>query len=136
MKTFTVFYAASLICIFPAHAQPFSRVTLDNIQNSETINFTIPREANNLYYRIEASNDSATYEIIGTIRSAGNSVLPKSYHYTLNDKSYKFYRVGIVGMNARLQYSPVIVVLNEALPDAPGNKYQSATTGPAIVKKQ
>ena len=133
MKTFNFFFAFAMICVFPAQGQPFSSVALDNVRNSKVINFTLPRERNVRYYRVEASNDNYDYQIIGTVRSTGNSVLTKSYRYKLYEPGYKYYRVAMVGMDASLQYSAVISTINPTTPGEPAIKGPTILPGQPIV---
>jgi hypothetical protein len=132
MKTLLFLSVFTAACIFSAKGQSFSSVTLENIQNRKIVSFCLPMETNVRYYRVEASNDSITYEIIGTIRSTGNSVLAKRYRYELHEPDYKYYRIGMVGMNAGLQYSQIIRAQKD---ESPMIKTQNAIGGPTIVNK-
>ncbi len=133
MKTLNFFFAFAVICVFPAQGQQaFTSVALGNAGNHKVVCFSLPRETNIKYYRVEASSDSINYEVVGTIRSTGNSVLAKSYRYELYEPAYKYYRIGMVGMNATLQYSAVIKTQDQQLRAVP-TKAQSVIAGPAIV---
>jgi hypothetical protein len=134
MKTISFLLVIAIICVFPAQGQqPFSSVTLGSVQNHEVVSFSIPRETNVKYYRVEASNDSVNYEIIGTVRSTGNSVLAKTYHYELYQTAYKYYRIGMVGMNAGLQYSSIITTQKQGIQVTPPTDPNVFAPGPAIV---
>lgn len=87
--------------------QAISKVSIEMVQNREVISFTVSREVNVRHYRVEASNDNTNFNVIGTVKAAGNSVLARNYHFGLAGFTYKYYRVGVVGMNG-MQYSEVI----------------------------
>ncbi len=104
-----------------AHGQQtFSHLSIDKVQRREVINFSVPRETNVRHYRVEASNDNNNYEVIGTVKAAGNSVLARDYHFDLTGFKYKYYRLGIVGVTS-LQYSPVLS-LPSGVQRAPGSE--------------
>ena len=132
MKTFLFLFVFIMTCIF-TKGQTFSNVTLGSIQDRPVVSFTLSHETNVRYYRIEASNDSISYDFIGTVRSTGNSVLAKSYQYELPGPVYRYYRVVIVCMNANLQYSAVLTAQKKELPEI---EWQNIPTGATIVNKQ
>jgi hypothetical protein len=114
MKTLTTFFLLLVISIADASAQQaFSNVALDNMHNRRVLNFAIPRESNVRHYRIEASNDSLSFSVIATLPSKGNSALSQSYQYDITTYSYKYYRVGMVGMNGSMPYSKVVGTKHE-----------------------
>jgi len=136
MKTLNIFFAFALCGSIVAHGQQtFSNVSVSNKQDHKMISFTLDKETNIRFFRIEASNDNAKYKIIGTVTASGNSVFAKNYRYDLYDTSYQYYRVASVGMDAKLDYSEVItkiVNLKEQAPVAPGKNGNGENT---IVNK-
>ena len=114
-------FALLLNSAFLVSAQEaFTNVSLNVIHDRGVINFTMPREVNVRHYRVEASNDNVSFEVIGTFASKGNSMLARNYKYELLDRSYKYYRIGMVGMNASLQYSAVLTAGTETPHTVPG----------------
>ena len=134
MKTITLILALALNTAFLASGQETLTASLNMIQNREIINFTVPHEVNVRHYRVEASNDNANFEVIGTFASQGNSVMPRNYSYELLDPSYKYYRVGVVGMNATLQYSAVLTPHKEMPNSKPAINPEPLTTESSIVR--
>jgi hypothetical protein len=119
MKQHSILLASAMLLAAHAHAQQaFTRVTMQTSNNRTTISFTLPSEANVYQYRIEGSNDSASYEVLGTVKPSGNSVMAITYSYDLYDLDWKYYRIGKVGMNASQQYSAVITAKPGVAPPA------------------
>ena len=130
MKTRNVLSALFiiLVSIGTAHGQQaFSNISIDNTHDRKMISFTLPKEVNIRLYRVEASNDSISFEVIATIPSKGNSVFPRSYGYDLSAWSYKYYRVGIVEMNGAMPYSMVVS------PKAAPNVQPDMNISPAVI---
>src|ERR1700743_3478481 len=116
MKKFSILCLLIVITLVQARAQgAFSNVSLASRHNINMLCFTLSSEANVLHYRIEASNDNDEFEVIGTLKASGNSVLSKTYSYALSGKEYKYYRIAKVNMNGSLQYSYVISIPKPAL---------------------
>ena len=135
MKTIMLFFAIITGCAIQVSGQAaFTNVSLNMIHDREVVSFTIPHEVNIRQYRVEASNDSLNFDIIGTFPSKGNSVLARNYSYELLDHSYKYYRLGIVGMNASLQYSAVLTPGKEMQHHIPGKKSEPMHTESSIVR--
>ena len=132
MKTLAIFFLFAVLSFFSPKSQSFSSVTLGNVKNHEAISFSLPHETNVSYYRVEASADGANYDIIGTVKSTGNSVFSKSYSYELYSSTYKYYRVAAVCMNARMQYSPVVTAQPQA-PKVPGINRPEVTSDPVVA---
>lgn len=110
MKNIAIIFALAIQFI-AAHAygqRTFTSAALVTKHHDRLISFTLPSEANVTDYRIEAANDTTGFQIIGKVRSTGNSVLAKTYNYTLYQSDYKYYRVCLVAMNGNMIYSPII----------------------------
>jgi hypothetical protein len=117
MKAINIIFLFVMCGIPPAYCQQFfSNVALADAHEHKMICFTLPKEVNVMYYRVEAGNDTNDLDIIGRVTSSGNSMLPKSYHYDLFAPEYKYYRIGIAGMDGSLHYSKLISA-NEGVPD-------------------
>lgn len=124
MKSVIIFlFAVSSAFVSIAQQAAFSNVSIDNNRNEETISFTIPREVNVKYYRVEASNDNITFEVINRVQPQGNTMFAKTYTYNVTAHNYKYYRIGKVQMNGELPYSAVISAKKEApqYQDIPNN---------------
>lgn len=125
MKNMAFFLALAMSVSFTSDGQKnFTSVSTATVQGREFILFMLPCEINVRHYRIEASNDNLKFDIIGTIPSKGGSMLAVSYKYDLAGYSYKYYRVGIVKMDATLPYSCSVASVRNAPgtpvnPDAP-----------------
>jgi len=135
MKKFSILFVLAVIASQVYGQHVFNNVALENTHNRNMISFSLPSEANVTYYRVEASNDSKSFEIVGTVRSSGNSVLSKEYRYELYGVNYKYYRIGRVGMNGSLQYSDVVAAPKPVQP-AEESKLNSANmpAGNAITQ--
>jgi hypothetical protein len=94
--------------------QGFTNAVAAEAHNRHMLSFTVPAEANVAYYRIEASEDNKTFGTIGTVASTGNSVMAKTYQYTLSGHSSKYYRIGKVGVDRNIQYSKVLAPVQAA----------------------
>ncbi len=117
-----------LVSIGTAHGQQaFSNISVDNAHDRKMISFTPAKEVNIRQYRVEASNDSTSFEVIATIPSKGNSVFPRSYGYDVTAWSYKYYRVGIVEMNGAMPYSMIMS------PKAAPNVQPGINISPAVI---
>ena|GEM_PF-6643297 len=99
-------------------------------QGPKTISFTVSREVNVFSYRIEAGNDSVSFDVIGTIRPKGNSMLALSYSYPLYETGFKYYRICKVGMDARTEC--VNLQGQQNMPQ-PGNTAPRQGAGPSTA---
>ncbi len=112
----------------------FSNVSLEMVQKSEVIRFTVSREVNVRHYRIEASNDNVNFDIIGTVKAVGSSIPARNYHFDLAGFNYKYYRVGVVGMDA-LEYSSIISISAKTQQPQPENVQPLNTDQNAVTSK-
>jgi len=109
MKSTSILFLFVMLSASQAFSQKyFNNVALLNVHGRNIINFSLPKEVNVVYYRVEAANDTAEFDIIGRVASTGNSMLPKSYNYELYATSYKYFRIGMVAMDGSLHYSELI----------------------------
>ena len=86
----------------------FSFISLGRSHQGELMRFCLPMESNTRYFRIEAGDDSLNLQLIATIPSKGNSVLPVQYNFDLAGFNYNYYRVGITKMDGSITWSPVV----------------------------
>jgi hypothetical protein len=111
MKTIHIIFALVVLAFAQASGQQaFSNIELGKHRGQAAINFTLPSEANVFNFRIEGGNDGHSFEIVGVLPSTGNAVLAKSYHYSLYEPTFKYYRVVMVGQDSRMHYSPLVTV--------------------------
>lgn len=125
-KAIFFLYLLSGVCTAYSQRPVFSTVALGHIHHREMIVFALPRESNTRYYRIEAGNDSLDMQLIATIPSKGNSVLPVQYNFELTGFAYNYYRVGKTGMDGSILWSPVVFKKKAAeMPIVPQDTLQS-----------
>lgn len=94
------------VAVYGQHS--FSNVKFTLSKQNPRISFTLPSEANVTYYRIDAGKDTTNFDIIGTVRSTGNSMLPKTYNYDLYHDGYTYFRVCKIGMDGSIEYSHIV----------------------------
>ncbi|MES2560508.1 MAG: choice-of-anchor V domain-containing protein [Bacteroidota bacterium] len=80
-----------------------------------TIEWTTACEIDNAHFEIERSEDATQWEVIGKVKSKGNSNSPTEYLYT--DRSVSsanlFYRIKQVDFNGAFEYSKVLTANQE-----------------------
>jgi hypothetical protein len=76
------------------------------------VSWATASETENKKFIIERSNDASSWETIGQVSGAGNSIVTKNYNYTdyapLNGISY--YRIQQIDLDGKSNYSKVVVV--------------------------
>ncbi len=85
-----------------------AQVASASVKQDYTLCFHVAREVNVSYYNIEGSEDSINFDVIATVYSKGNSVLPANYSVPLTIQSHRFIRVRQVKMDREIYYSSVI----------------------------
>ncbi len=108
-----------IVLVTPEVALPIELILFNvyKVDNNVNIYWETASEINNDYFTIERSTDGVSYEIIGTVRGAGNSSTTLDYSYTdknpLNGVSY--YRLTQTDYNGDYEvFDPVSVsYLNE-----------------------
>jgi hypothetical protein len=114
MKKITTTVVTALMMMQASGQQYFSSIALVHAHNSHELIFGVPCESNVFSYRVEAGNDEHEFDIIGTIKPVGNTMLPKQYNYKIYDMQYKYYRIERIGMNGSQQCSTIVT--NTGLP--------------------
>lgn len=132
-KLSIVFVIAIFLAVQVNGQSIFSNVALVKGHDRNIISFTLAKEINVAHYRVEAGNGSDEFDIIGTVPSTGNSVLVKAYSYDLAGLEYKYYRVGKVGMNGRLEYSSAIRI-SEAQAEEQTEEQAKEKNAPLAIK--
>ena len=103
------------------NAQQTPNLNLKSVQKEQDgmhICFKVGREANVRHYLIEASTDSVNFQIISTLLSKGNTVLPRTYEFILDTGYYPFYRIKQIAMDGSLNESLTIRPLANATANA------------------
>ena len=93
MKYLTSLFALLIAC--QLNAQNNNTIFAQPLTQDETgqhISFKVASEANIRQYVIEASTDSVNFEVIGTLPSKGNTLVPRVYQFT-SITNYRYYRV-------------------------------------------
>ena len=122
MKKHIIIVLTAMVVTNGAYGQQaFSSAALTNDHQVASITFTVPSEANVFNYRIEASNDGSQFDVIGTVKPSGASMLSKKYCFQLYEPIWKYYRLDRVGMNGEQRYSELISATVPTLPPSPGN---------------
>ena len=91
-------YLTSLFTLFVAcqlNAQNNNTIFAQPLTQDEAgqhISFKVTSEANIRQYVIEASADSLNFEVIATLPSKGNTLVPRVYRFT-STTNYRYYRV-------------------------------------------
>jgi len=121
-----IFFLYLLCEVFTANCQAttFSFISLGKSHQGELMRFCLPMESNTRYFRIEAGEDSLDLQLIATIPSKGNSVLPVLYNFDLAGFNYNYYRVGITKMDGSITWSPVVVKKKAEMPIVPQDTLQ------------
>jgi hypothetical protein len=73
------------------------------------LNWTTDQEINSEYYQIERSSDGKSFGTIGVTLAAGNSTAQLKYSYVDNTPldGENYYRLKIVDIDAKFEYSPI-----------------------------
>ncbi|MEO5647620.1 MAG: T9SS type A sorting domain-containing protein, partial [Chitinophagaceae bacterium] len=93
------------------HVLPVSFVTLKAFQKSNGIQveWEVASEFDIAKYQVERSGDGRTFVLVGTINSPGNTTAVRRYNWFDSSplQQDNFYRVGALGKNGEIKYSPV-----------------------------
>ena len=139
MKTINIILAV-LVTMIASQAQgqqAFSSVTLANNTNGSELRFSVPREANVYQYRVLAGYDSTDMTLVGTVKPTSNCVSAQNYHYAVSEPIHKYYRVVLVGMDAKMRYSPVVSSYQPGVKEskqAPERNADKSFTGCMVAK--
>lgn len=104
MKKIILSIATSLTCL-SLSAQPFTKCSLVRNGANDVLSFSVKSESNVRYYLLEASRDSASYDIVARTAARGNKMLAQQYSLCSYDTNYRYYRVRQVDMMAGIVYS-------------------------------
>ena len=82
--------------------------------NSSILSWTTSSEYNNDYFGIERSSDNRTWENIGQVKAAGNSMKYQNYNFiddklilNRSDENIFYYRLRIVDLDGQYKYSEI-----------------------------
>jgi len=82
--------------------------------NNILLAWTTASETNNKYFTVERSENGADWNVIGTVKSIGNSAITQNYSFTTggsNDK-VSYFRLKQTDLDGNFKYSNVIAVVN------------------------
>ncbi|NVO03966.1 MAG: T9SS type A sorting domain-containing protein, partial [Bacteroidetes bacterium] len=103
--SFSHFGIGSTNVPLPVELAEFSAKCAENVAH---ISWTTASETNNDYFTIERSKDGNNYEMVATLKGAGNSNSPK--HYTYSDKEVfegiSYYRIKQTDFDGKFKYYP------------------------------
>ncbi len=137
MKSINILFLFVMLSASQVYSQQFfSSAALVHAHKSQQLNFVVPKEVNVMYYRVEACNDTNDFEVIGRVISLGNTMLPRVYHYELYTTAYKYFRIGMAGMDGNLHYSQLINNVEPAQHTEPLFKPAFPDTNHAIANSQ
>lgn len=136
MKQAILFIIAISTAVTVFGQDVFTHVSIDNQHSQASLNFTTQNEVNVRYYRIEASNDNQSFDIIGRVPANTNSMKAVNHSYNLAGHDYTYYRVAKISMDGSMPRS-IAVSIQPATPNK--KEYQEITpaisTDGAVVNK-
>jgi uncharacterized repeat protein (TIGR03803 family) len=90
--------------------------------NTVLLQWQTAQEQNSSYFGVERSSDGKTFTSLAKVPAAGNSNINLSYSYSDNDplNGNNFYRLNLVDLNGKQEYSQVLLIV----PEAPGNSLE------------
>ncbi len=103
-------YSPLVLSILPVTYLSFTGTAGNNVVN---LNWKTATESNSSHFDVQRSTDGSSYQTIGSVTSAGNSVTTKSYDFV--DASpvkgaTAYYRLKQVDLDGQFEYSKVILV--------------------------
>ncbi|MCH8904404.1 MAG: FG-GAP repeat protein [Bacteroidetes bacterium] len=108
------FRGAVWILFLNASPLPIELLSFDAsaLINTVSLNWSTASELNNDYFTIERSTDGNDFQILGTVKGSGNSLIKKDYNFIdqspLNGIAY--YRLKQTDFNGRFEYFDVVAV--------------------------
>jgi hypothetical protein len=128
MKKYTLTAVAILVALSTqAQSKVFTKASSQKVHGREILRFTIGGDQNVRHYRIEASNDSASFETITIIASKVASIFPEDYDVDITAYDYKYFRVGKVEMGGKMRYSPIVSTEKPRRQPIPGDSQPAVT---------
>jgi parallel beta-helix repeat protein len=103
-------YSPLVLSILPVTYLSFTGTPGNNVVN---LNWKTATESNSSHFDVQRSTDGSSYQTIGSVTAAGNSVTTKSYDFV--DASpvkgaVAYYRLKQVDLDGKFEYSKVILV--------------------------
>ncbi|MBS1783691.1 MAG: hypothetical protein JSS78_11540 [Bacteroidetes bacterium] len=74
--------------------------------NQNRLQFKVNSEKNILYYLLEQSQSNGEFEIVDRMNSVGNTMLPRTYYFSISQYTTGIFRVRQVDMNENIVFSP------------------------------
>jgi hypothetical protein len=115
----------------------FSSFTSESNNERIVLQWTIASETNNDFFTIERSDNGSEWQAAGIVKSAGNSIMPQSYSYTVDvtNSAYSDFRIRQTDMDGRSIYSKTIQVNNSHQDPRAITIYSNPTNGHSLSGK-
>ena len=109
MKSINIIFLIMTISFTQAKGQQaITNVSAEQVGSHHIVHFSVSSESNMYQYRIEATNDTASFEVAGIVKPKGNSVFGRDYQFAIYDQNYTYYRIGAVTMGNQVKYSKIM----------------------------
>ena len=97
-------------CVLPINLASFTGEVIDN--NAVKLDWVTETEINNDFFTIEKSKDGITFEVVGIVDGAGNSVVVNNYRMIDDNplKGTSYYRLAQTDYDGTTEYSKAIAV--------------------------
>lgn len=111
IATVTINFATGML---PVKLADF-RVSVNN-SNDVTINWTTTYEQGSDRFEVERSFDGANFEVVGSVKAAGNSFSKKDYAYidklsnSVANKKDVYYRLRLIDVNGSMEETKILVL--------------------------
>lgn len=102
--------------------------------NNIVLAWATASESNNDYFTVERSEDGADWDVIGTVKSEGNSSITQNYSFTTGETNDKvsYYRLKQTDLDGNFKYFNVIPVENCSQDLTTVNIYPNPTNGRSL----
>jgi hypothetical protein len=102
--------------------------------NNIVLAWATASESNNDYFTVERSEDGADWDVIGTVKSEGNSSITQNYSFTTGETNDKvsYYRLKQTDLDGNFKYFNVISVENCSQDLTTVNIYPNPTNGRSL----
>jgi hypothetical protein len=109
ITTFSTFAIGSPGSSLPVELLSFTGKSIDN---KVKLNWTTSSETNNDYFSIEKSTDGITYNLLGTVKGAGNSNIKLNYEFEdiAPELGVNYYKLKQTDFDGKFEYFNIITV--------------------------
>jgi hypothetical protein len=115
----------------------FSSFTAQSSNDHIVLQWTTASESNNDFFTIERSENGSEWQAIGMVKSAGNSLMPQDYSYTVDETNAPFsdFRIRQTDLDGRSIYSKTLQVNNGHRDASTVVIYSNPTNGHSLSGK-